>query len=269
LHRNGSPRIYVIARFNAGDRVEAVRGMGRKIETAWLWLAAFLPLALAVFGVVAILLPPPTVERKLVWVAVFVALDFAAIISVRQVQFGRTRKPAAAKKEGERLSKSAAARDGYCYFKIISATDGVPATLELILLNEGKFPLQDMTFSIKMNSRANSTPEEVLAMANSSPICSRDYGTMPVGIAETGYSLPYQEGIYQIDISTRNGRVCEIIRIVERGGGELFPYIDVYQGDKASHVVKSQYWADYSSQGRISTYPSAEHSQYELIPKTC
>jgi hypothetical protein len=237
-----------------------MRGMGRKIETAWQWLAAFLPLALAALGAVATFFPPPTDDRKLVWIAVFAALGFAAVISVRQVQITGNRQTAAAKRAHENLLKSVHTGDGYCYFQVISVAKLVPASLELVLLNVGKFPLYDMAFSIKRKARPNSTPEEIAATAKSGQICSRDYGTVPVGVAQIGYSLPYQEGVYQIDISTRSGRVCEIVRIVDRGNGELFPYVDVYKGIKADHVVRSRYRADYPVRARVDLSPVPQSS---------
>jgi hypothetical protein len=225
--------------------------MGRKIETAWQWLAAFLPLALAALGVAATFFPPPSDERKFIWIAVFAALGFAAVVATRQVHNAGTRQTADAKKAHEHLLESVHTGDGYCYFQVISVAKVIPASLELVLLNVGKFPLYDMAFSIKRKARAESKPEEIPSTAKSDQICSRDYGTVHVGVAQIGYSLPYQEGVYQIDISTRNGRVCEIVRVVDRGGGELFPYVDVYKGNNAEHVVKSKYRVDYPDRTRV------------------
>jgi hypothetical protein len=240
--------------------VEEMAGMGQKIETAWQWLAAFLPLALVAFGIVAMIFPPPTDERKIVWIAVFAALGFAAVVSTRQVQVTGDRQTATAKRAHENLLKSVHTGDGYCYFQVISVAKVIPASLELVLLNAGKFPLFDMAYSIKRKARPNSTPEEILATAKGGQICSRDYGTVHVGVAQIGYSLPYQEGVYQIDISTRNGRVCEIVRVVDRGGGELFPYVDVYKGGNADHVVKSKFLVDYPNRTRADLSAAAQSS---------
>ena len=160
--------------------------MWARFDSVWPWLSATLPLVLAVLGVAVTFFPPLTDEWKYVWLAIFVLLGFAAVLATRQEQTSTKRAHA-------HLLKSVTGGDGYCYF-IVADQRGPLRPMSLILMNEGQFPLYDMTFSVRRNpTKSMSELEQTLTLLNQN-LYSHNYGTVHKGGRIINYALPEQPG---------------------------------------------------------------------------